>query len=223
MLGSETILGYSLISWLSAYGYLVLAPLMIIEGPVTGFTAGILISYGVFEPLPVFLIFVFATVISDSIFYFLARYSAPFLMRFEYSRRIIERIYDDRDKPERGWTNILQDHFVKFFALAKIIPTVSISSALAIAAGILHVPPKKIYLGNLIAQPIWSAAILSLGFYFGNTIQDFRYLLNVTGILVTSALIFVILYFVYFHKQVMEKTNFGEVVKGWSSNNVTSI
>lgn len=224
MTGVETvpILGHSLVEWLSLYGYWILFPLLVIEGPVVGFTAGILISYGVFNPVLVFIIYVLGTTVSDTVLYFLARNSVPVLNRFSYSRRIISAIREDQENPERGWTDILEEHFVRFFIFAKVTPTVAISEALAIAAGILRISPRKVYMGIIVGQPIWSAAILALGFYFGNTIQDFSFVFNVTGIIMTVLVVSLVLYFV-FYDQVIKGTAFGDMLDAWKNRNNSSV
>lgn len=215
MMGLETIFGQPLIEWISLYGYWILAPLLVVEGPVVGFTCGILISYGVLEPVPVFLIYVAATTLSDSFLYYSAKRGAPYLLRFRFSRRIIQAIHRDHDKPERGWTNVLEDNFLKFFIFAKLSPTIAVSESLAVAAGILQIPAKRVYIGILSTQPIWSAGILALGFYFGSTFQDISFLLNVTGIFFTALVILVVLYFTYLHEQLIRGTSFHKMVQAW--------
>ena len=213
MAGAEAvpILGSSLVQWLSVYGYWVMFPLLVIEGPIVGFTAGVLISYGVFNPIAVFVVFVLATTVTDTIIFFTARYSETFLRTFKYPKKIIAAIRAEQDTEERGWTDQLEDHFLKFFLFAKIAPTVAVTEILIIAAAILRIPTRKIYIGNLFGQPVWSAAVLAFGFYFGRTLQDASFLLNTASTVMTSLIIFLLIYII-FYDELIADTAFGKMI-----------
>lgn len=213
MPGSETILGISLLGWLSTYGYWVMVPLMIIEGPIVGFTAGVLTALGVFNPIGVFVAFVVASAVTDTVLYILGRYGSPILMKIPHIRAVIQAARDDMHLHEDGWPHLFKQHFTKMFFLTRITPTFSISGALVALAGVFHISPRRVALGFLLAQPFWSAAVIAFGYYFGSVITDVSYMFQVTGIILGVFGILVIVYYIFFHHTIMERAPFAKLFK----------
>lgn len=83
--------------------------------------------------------------------------------------------------------------------LAKLSPIPAGSQAVAVMAGVLKLPRKKFYPPIIIGQPIWSAAVIATGYYFGDTIQNPHKLLSEAGIFTVIAIVVVLLYYHYLH------------------------
>ncbi|MDB5189290.1 MAG: hypothetical protein JWL82_247, partial [Parcubacteria group bacterium] len=64
-----------LVELLSHYGYAVLFPIAVLEGPVAAAIAGAFVASGEFDFLTVFLVLVVADVLGDTLYYCLGRFS----------------------------------------------------------------------------------------------------------------------------------------------------
>jgi len=205
MSGGELLLGQSLFEWLSTYGYFVLPVLIVLFGPVAGFTAGFLSSLGVFNPFIVFAIWVLTTTTTDSLLFALGRFGRGFLKKFKRSRRLLRKLEIEADREGGTWISVFKKHFVKIFFFLKISPTVTISDVGAVVAGILNIEFRRMYIATFLGQLIWSGIFLSLGYYFGGAIQDINFLINTTGIILSVGFILVFLYIRFVHQYLMIK------------------
>jgi len=208
MTGGELLLSQSLFDWLTAYGYFVLPLLILLFGPVAGFTAGIFASLGVFNPFVVFGIWVITTTTIDSLLFALGKFGEHILRKFKRSRRVLEKINELENNSENTWVNVLKDHFIKIFFFLKISPTVVVSDSLAVVAGVLDIKFRRLYIASFLGQIIWSGIFLSFGYYFGGAIQDIKFLINTTGIILGIGFIIVLLYVKFFHKYFVLKLSY---------------
>nr|MDQ2860784.1 hypothetical protein [Pseudomonadota bacterium] len=68
----------------SQYGYAVLFPIAVVEGPAVTLVAGALVASGQFDGLLVFAMLVAADLVGDALYYSLGRWGhTPFLERLE--------------------------------------------------------------------------------------------------------------------------------------------
>ncbi len=196
--------GQQIITGFSQYGYFALVPLFVIEGPIVGFTSGILISLGVLSALPVFLIYVSGKIISDTALYLLAKNGSSLLYKLPLGDRVLVRMkFGEKEEPE--WANKFRDNYFSFMMFGKVAPVLWLSDAAAVAAGIFRIPWRKFYLPVFIGQPIWSAAVIALGYYFGSTLQDPRRLISRVSIFMLVGVIILGLYYYYLHDRIKEK------------------
>ncbi|PIP87273.1 hypothetical protein COW81_00960 [Candidatus Campbellbacteria bacterium CG22_combo_CG10-13_8_21_14_all_36_13] len=205
MTGGELLLGQSLFDWLTAYGYFILPVIILLFGPVGGFVAGFLASLDVFNPFAVFGIWVITTTTVDSFLFALGKFGEHLLRKFKRSRKILEKITELENNSENTWVNVLKDHFVKIFFFLKISPTVAISDSLAIVAGVLDIKFSRLYTASFLGQIIWSAVFISFGYYLGGVIQDIKFLINTTGIILGLGFIITLLYIKFLHGYFMSK------------------
>lgn len=211
---TTTAAGAEILHWISQYGYFVLVPLFIIEGASVGFTSGILISLGALEPLPIFIMYVVGTTITDTIVYFLARNRSNWLKRipllYEPVRQF-DYLGDDKDK-EPEWAGKFRHHYFPIMILAKFAPLPASSQTVAAIAGVLKMPLRKVYPPIIIGQPFWSGIVIAAGYYLGDTIQNPAKLMNEAGFFTVFALILIGLYYYYLHDHL--KREFTNLVGG---------
>lgn len=200
-IATTTMAGAEVLHWISQYGYFVLVPLFIIEGASVGFSSGILISLGALEPLPIFIMYVVGTIITDTIVYFLAKNRSGWLkmvpILYEPVRQFDYLGEDEDDEPE--WAGKFRRHYFPIMLLAKLAPLPASSQTVAAVAGVLKMPLRKVYPPIIIGQPLWSAAIIASGYYLGDTIQNPGKLMNEAGFFTLIALILLGLYYYYLH------------------------
>ncbi|MEX2369190.1 MAG: hypothetical protein WD552_02230 [Candidatus Paceibacterota bacterium] len=192
-----------ILHWISQYGYIILLPLFILEGASMGFIAGVLVSLGALEAVPIFFLYVVGTIITDSLLYQLARSNAgsSILNKIPFTRRTLARIdYFDKDESlQPSWVQKFYKHYFPLMFLAKLSPIPAGSQIVAVVAGTVKLPRRKFYPPIVIGQPIWSAAVIATGYYFGDTIQHPHKLLSEAGVFTLIALAVALLYYHYLH------------------------
>lgn len=214
---TTTAAGAEILIWISQYGYFILLPLFIIEGASVGFTSGILISLGALEPLPVFLLYVVGTIITDTIIYHLAKNRSRWLQKIPIIHKPLQRFdYLGKDKAaEPEWADKFRRHYFPIMILAKFAPLPASSQTVAAVAGMLKIPLRKVYPPIIIGQPFWSGMVIGAGYYLGDTIQNPGKLLNEAGIFTLVALILLGLYYHYFHDHI--KREFSRLVGNYQT------
>ncbi|MEX2515043.1 MAG: VTT domain-containing protein [Candidatus Paceibacterota bacterium] len=199
---SLTVLGSELPYWISQYGYIALLFLFIVEGPVTGIISGVLISLGLLAFLPVFFLYVIGTLISDSVLYFLFRNGNRKFKKNQLGRWITARLDVLLNKADEQWREKFQDNYFSLMLFSRLAPINLLSQFVVMMAGVTRIPTKKFYAPILIAQPIWSAAIIATGFYFGNVITNPEKMLFESSLIFAGILGLFLLYRRYMHQWV---------------------
>ncbi len=193
-----------ILSWISQYGYIALLPLFIIEGPVTGIVAGILISLGALKLFPVFILYVLGTYISDSILYYLSRDGGKYLKKFYLGRKAMVRVDRVVDNASDEWKQKFRDNYFSLMVFARLAPINLVSEFVVLIAGVLKIPTRKFYAPVLVSQPIWSAMIIAVGYYFGDVISDPQKIFTDSSIIFIIGICAVLLYRRYVHAYIKE-------------------
>lgn len=213
MTGIESIVGESLVSWISIYGYWILIPIMLFEATTVGFVAGALSSVGVFNPFLVFTIYIVTRLIADTFILFLSRSGSDYIFRFPFAKRTISKLRNEGGE-QSELAKFIDDHFFESLFLAKVLPIPTLDTALIIAAGTIKIETKRVYIAILTGQPIWSAMIIGLGYFFGDSIQNPEKVFNILGFAIGFLIVCSVLYSKYAHNWLIEKTKLGQLIKG---------
>jgi membrane protein DedA with SNARE-associated domain len=160
----------SLAALLSQYSYAFIVPAVIVLGPPVSLVAGILLRVGELALLPTCLALAVGELSADVLWYWLGkRYGESFVSRFgsyfgisESSTHAIKRLFGA--------------HNGKIIFLSKITSGFGFSMAIFFTAGMAGVPFRRYMLINLAGQFIWTAALLSLGYFLGH------FYLQITGV-----------------------------------------
>jgi len=218
MTGIEFSLIDSIFNWIATYGYFVMIPLMIIEGPFVGFIAGIFASVGLFNPIVVWAVFVASEVVGDTGLFYLARSGSKLLLKVKFFRRSIDRLNTDSESVQ-NFKAFFKRNVIKIFFFTKIIPIPHLVATAIITASVLRIKYKRFLMGILSGQPFWSAGIVALGYYFGSTVQDLSFVLSTAGVIMTALAVLLFLYYRYAHRWLMEKTGLGVMFGNKYDNN----
>ncbi len=125
-------------------------------------TSGFLYRLGQFELLPLYLTLMAGDFVADVGWYAIGRFGGWPLVRkfgkfFNITPEIIEKI-EKRFKTYQNWILFISKITMGFgFALATLI-----------VAGILRVDFKKYALFNLLGGFVWTATLLTVGYFFAN-------------------------------------------------------
>lgn len=200
---ATTTTGAEVMAWISTYGYLILLPLFIIEGPIIGLTAGVLISLGALRPLPVLLLYVLGTTITDTVIYYSARGSVRHTGSTVVGRWVIRKVEDVLAHVDTRWKEGFTDNYTSLMILAKLAPINLLASFVAATAGMLQIPARRFYPPIIIAQPLWSAAVIGLGFYLGGTFRSPESFMANAGFITAVLLGALIIYYWHVHERIM--------------------
>lgn len=159
-------------SLLYTYSYLVLFPLVVIEGPVVTIIAGFLVSLGFMDFVPTYLTIVSADLTGDMLYYSAGRwwlnktYKGVFNF-FNIKLTLVHKL-EEAVKKNKG-------PFLFFGKLSH-----AIGGIILFAAGSAEVPVKDFLGFNFLATLPKSLILLAVGYYFGSTVSSFRKALDYT-------------------------------------------
>lgn len=189
-----------IVNQLNAYGYWILFPLVVIEGPLVTIVAGFLASLHVFNVFLAYAVIVAADLTGDVLYYcagrwWLNRAFNKTLALFSLSKSRVEKI-ELALKKNRG----------KVLFFGKLSHVVGV--VILFAAGHAEVPFVDFLWYNFLATLPKSLVLLLVGYYFGSSISNFNRYLDFTVLgLVAFTAIFLVAYFViaYFsNKEIVE-------------------
>jgi membrane protein DedA with SNARE-associated domain len=146
--------------WLLNYRYLILFPLIVVEGPITVITAGVLSSIGLLNFFAVYFVAIIGDLAGDSLYYAAGRYGRKHLDRWG---RFIGLPKERLEKMETHFNA----HGGKTLVAGKL--SHAIGAIVLVSAGIARIPFRKFIFFNFWATLPKSLVLLLIGFYFGNT------------------------------------------------------
>ena len=159
-----------LLTTLAEYGYFVLLPLAIVEGPVVTVLGGFLCTLGVLHPLPTFALVVSGDLIGDSFLYASGRYGGTRLL--SHCRRYFALADEDIAQARAYFST----HHRKALVLAKIVH--GMGATALVTAGMLKMPYARFISTCTIVAILQSALLLTLGVYFGHAYAQLNAHLN---------------------------------------------
>ncbi len=176
--------------WLIRYKYLLLFPILVVEGPIITVIAGFLVSVGDLNFLRTYALAVTADLIGDSLYYAVGRLGA---------HRVI-----DRWGKYLGvtWCQVekVKRHFDRHVGMSLVLGklTHGVGGLILLVAGVAEVPYGVFLWFNLVGTLPKSLLFLLVGFYFGHGYEKINTYLNdvalVTGFAVLVAGLAFLLY-----------------------------
>jgi membrane protein DedA with SNARE-associated domain len=163
----------TVISWLLAYRYAILFPLVIIEGPIVTILAGFLASLGQLNLFICYPLIVVGDVIGDVFMYLQGRWGGkPVIERWGHHFGI---------KPEMIVR--LEEHFKNRPGKTLVLGKIShfFGGPILIAAGMARMKFSKFLWFNVLGTLPKSLILLLVGFYFGQAYSKFDKFLTFAG------------------------------------------
>ncbi len=151
-----------LISWIESSKYVLLFIGCIFEGPIVMMASGFLFKLGQFNLLPMYTSLVLGDFTADILWYCLGRFGTrSAIFKYGYiinlTPKILEKVED----------NFLKYH-EKILIISKLTMGLSFAMAVLVVAGIFKVPFKNYAVLNLLGGFIWTAFLITVGYFFGN-------------------------------------------------------
>ncbi|MEY4731149.1 MAG: hypothetical protein RL681_95 [Candidatus Parcubacteria bacterium] len=156
---SETIF-----SWISAYRYAILFPLALVEGPVIMTVSGVLLKLGYFTFWPLYCILMAGDLAADILWYAVGYYGGQPLVR-RYGK-----FFSLSDDLLAKTETAFHRHQNKILIISKITMGLGFALVILITAGIMRIPFKKYVAFNALGQTVWTALLISVGYFFGSVV-----------------------------------------------------
>ena len=159
------IIFHNFILWLESSKYILLIVGTILEGPVVMLSSGFLYKLGSFNFLPMYIALVSGDFVADIGWYCVGRFGTSHAI-FKYghyigvTREALEKVEDKFRK-----------YHQKILIISKLTMGFGFAFIVLIVAGIFKVPFKNFVILNLVGGFIWTAFLVSLGYFLGNVFQ----------------------------------------------------
>ncbi|MDO8523122.1 MAG: DedA family protein [bacterium] len=158
---------------ITAYGYFVILPIAILEGPILAVLSGFLASMGYLNPVIVFLILLAGDGIGDFIYYFLGRWAKHGLIHR------LEKYIGATDEKLEKLKKYYQKHNWKIIAFSKTQP---FGAVFLTAAGMAEMPFKKYIFYALLGSAPKVLLFEGIGYFFGKSIVNAGKFVDYAGI-----------------------------------------
>ena len=199
-------LGQNIFQFLHHYGYAIMLPLMIIEGPVVTLLSAMMASLGAFNVWMVLTLSIAGDMIGDVVLYGLGyKYGMNFVRGFGKYIGITERLVGKMEK------YFLKHGGKTIFAVKS---TTGLCWATFVAAGIAKMDFKKYIKYSFYGGIVWSSFLVAMGYFYGYLWREIRDEIKYIGwiIFAVAIITFVIIsiYKTRKGKKLMEENENGE-------------
>lgn len=164
----------NIVALLTQYGYAIIFPISIIEGPIVAVIAGFLVSLGRLNWFVTFCILMAGDIVGDTFYYALGRWGGRgFIRRWGKYIGVSEARV-------RSLEHYFYAHNWKILTFAK---TQAVGSAILFSAGVAQMPFGKYIWYNLLSSLPKVALFEIIGFYFGRGLTSVNMYVNYAGAL----------------------------------------
>ena len=158
--------GRIIFHFLRHYGYWMMLPLMIIEGPVVTLLASIMASLGAFNIFFVLIFSIIGDLIGDALFYYLGyKFGLNFVKKIGKYIGITEKLVNKME-------NYFIHHGGKTIFLVK--STTGLCWATFVSAGIVKMDFRKFLKYSFYGGIIWSSFLVAMGYFYGYLWREIR-------------------------------------------------
>jgi membrane-associated protein len=186
--------GHNIFLFLQHYGYWVMLPLMIIEGPVVTLISAMLASLGAFN---VFLVLVFS--ILGDIFGDIILYGLGYKFGMGFVRNI-GKYFGITEKLVLRMEKYFEHHGGKTIFAVK--STTGLCWATFTAAGIVKMDFKKFLKNSFYGGIVWSSFLVAMGYFYGYLWREIRdYIKWIGWIVAIVAIVTFVAITIYKNKQ----------------------
>lgn len=182
------------------YRYLLLVPIVMIEGPIATIITGFLASFGLMNPYLAYPLIVVGDVLGDSLYYAFGRFGSKALLRGwgKYIGFTLERVEK------------LKEHFRKHAGKTLLLGKLThfLGAGVLVAAGMAMMPFFPFVGYSILGTIPKSFLLFVVGFYFGQAYILINHYLDYAafGMLVLVLLLFLFYYFyTHFGKKISRR------------------
>ncbi len=182
-----------ILNLIKQYGYVMIFPVAVVEGPIISVLSGFLASLGLFNVFVVYLILVLGDLVGDVLYYCIGRFGAgPFFKRWGH----VFGVSEDRIVS-------FQDHFKKHEVYALLIGKTQPTGSIVLAtAGFVKMKFDRFLFISFLGTLVKTAALVALGYYFGKSyVAIDAYITKVGIVLLLASVILVLAYIEHYRKK----------------------
>ncbi|OGG77841.1 hypothetical protein A3B35_02250 [Candidatus Kaiserbacteria bacterium RIFCSPLOWO2_01_FULL_54_24] len=151
-----------LMGLISEYTYLIIAPAAMLLGPIVSLVSGVLLRLDVIAFVPTILALATGELVGDVLWYWLGkRYGDPFMQRFG-------RYVGVTPKSVNAVKELFAVHHDIILFTSKITAGFGFAIPVLFTAGLSRVPFRKYMMLNIAGQFLWTAGLLSIGYFLGH-------------------------------------------------------
>lgn len=189
--------GQQIFNFMSRYGYWIILPMMIIEGPVATIIAAMLASLGAFNVFAVFIFSILGDIIGDVILY-----GTGYLWGMGFVRRIGKYIGITEKLVLR-----MERHFIKHGGktIFAVKSTTGLCWATFTAAGIVKMDFKKFLKYSFLGGIVWSGFLVVMGYSYGYLWREIKYYIEWVGWVIAGLAIITFLIITLYKKKEAKK------------------
>ena len=144
------------------YKYPALVVLSFVEGPYIMMMSGFLVKLGVLTIIPTYIALSIGDLIGDVVWYFVGYFFGnKFVRRFG-------KFFDITSESIENAKELFSKHRKKILIGSKVTAGFGLSLATLVTAGMVEAPFGEYILLNFFGQAVWTAVMLSIGYFFGN-------------------------------------------------------
>ena len=184
------------LDFVQQYGYWILYPLSMIEGPLVTLIGGGFVALGVLRFELVLLIAVMGDLTMDFILYYVGFLGGQRLRNF-IARH--PRIENRRQKLQY----FFEKHGGKVIFVVKL--TVGLSYITFITAGLIRMPLRKFLFFSFLGGILWSGFLIALGYFYGNLHKTIGQNIGWAGLFIGSGALLTFIIMNLFKKWEMKK------------------
>lgn len=184
----------TLSSLLGHYGYVVLFPLAIVEGPIVTIIAGALVSLGYMAFAPAYIVIILGDTVGDVIHYAIGRYGgAPLVRKWGPFLGVKPAHLDSLEES-------FKKHEAKSYLLGKLAH--GVGGAVLVIAGLVRASFARFLGWNVLGTAVKSFALLLLGYYFAHALSRLGSALDlIASILVIAGVASFFIFFWWYGKK----------------------
>jgi membrane protein DedA with SNARE-associated domain len=180
-----------LIMFSAHYPYIIYGLIIVLacaEGPILSMIFGVLIRFGFFSLLPVYIALMVGDLLGDTIWYWIGRrFGHPFIARFG-------RYFNITEGSVEKVTGIF--HKYKHYILigSKVTNGFGFALVTLVTAGMVKIPFWEYMSANALGQCVWTGLLLSVGYFFSNfylTVDSILGKMSVVALLVIGFVAFI--------------------------------
>ncbi len=153
---------HNILIWIGSSKYILLFIGTIFEGPVIMMASGFLYKLGSFNLIPMYLALMSGDFIADILWYCLGRFGTRSII-YKYGH-VVRITPTTIEKVEKKFIKYHQ----KILIISKLTMGLGFAVAILVVAGIFKVPFKNYVILNLIGGFIWTAFLVTIGYFLGN-------------------------------------------------------
>ncbi len=153
---------HNILFWLESSKYILLFIGTIFEGPVVMMVSGFLYGLGQFDFLPMYISLVSGDFTADILWYSIGRFGTrKTILKYGHFVGVTP------DTISRVENQFLKFH-QKILIISKLTMGFGFAAVILVVAGMFKVPFKNYVLLNLIGGFIWTAFLITIGYFLGN-------------------------------------------------------